>query len=179
MSADVSEAVEAMRGAIEWDKQRGYRMPYRVRDPLYAAIDALQEGSGALPASPSGGKGSSAAPIPTETDGPSAGQWSRERACVAAAEASRAFREWVPQTWLTLFFNAYEGQPEGYRKPLLGPASDMMVSAILLAGVPEIDAKRADELSVTITDAMANTPSMGIREANETQPNQPRDREEG
>lgn len=38
-------AVEAMRGALEWDKERGYRMPYRVRDPLYAAIDlaALQQ----------------------------------------------------------------------------------------------------------------------------------------
>lgn len=32
-------AVEAMQGALDWDKARGYRMPYRVRDPLYAAID--------------------------------------------------------------------------------------------------------------------------------------------
>lgn len=32
-------AVEALEGAIEWDKRTGYRMPYRVRDPLYAAID--------------------------------------------------------------------------------------------------------------------------------------------
>lgn len=32
-------AVEAMQGAIEWDKRTGYRMPYRVRDPIYAAID--------------------------------------------------------------------------------------------------------------------------------------------
>lgn len=38
-------AVEAMRGVIEWDKKTGYRIPYRVRDPLYAAIDlaALNE----------------------------------------------------------------------------------------------------------------------------------------
>lgn len=38
-------AVEAMQGALDWDKARGYRMPYRVRDPLYAAIDkaALQQ----------------------------------------------------------------------------------------------------------------------------------------
>ena len=32
---------EALRGALEWDKARGYRMPYRVRDPIYAALDAL------------------------------------------------------------------------------------------------------------------------------------------
>jgi len=35
------KALEAMRGAIQWDSDRGYRMPYRVRDPLYAAIDLL------------------------------------------------------------------------------------------------------------------------------------------
>lgn len=40
--AEVEGAVmEALRGALEWDKARGYRMPYRVRDPIYAALDAL------------------------------------------------------------------------------------------------------------------------------------------
>ncbi|MGX1693182.1 hypothetical protein [Brevundimonas naejangsanensis] len=37
--------VDAVRGVLAWDKARGYRMPYRVRDPLCAAIDlaALQQ----------------------------------------------------------------------------------------------------------------------------------------
>jgi Lar family restriction alleviation protein len=35
------EVEEALRGALEWDKARGYRMPYRVRDPIYAALDKL------------------------------------------------------------------------------------------------------------------------------------------
>lgn len=30
--------VEAMQGAIDWDKGTGYRTPYRVRCPIYAAI---------------------------------------------------------------------------------------------------------------------------------------------
>lgn len=36
--------VAALQGALEWDKARGYRMPYRVRDPIYAALDAIAKG---------------------------------------------------------------------------------------------------------------------------------------
>lgn len=55
LTAETDAAVEAMRGAIEWDKARGYRMPYRVRDPLYAAIDRLASQSTA----PTRGEGES------------------------------------------------------------------------------------------------------------------------
>lgn len=64
MSADVSEAVEALIGRA---LKRAPVMPNpNDRKLVYALVDALQEGAGALPASPSGGQGSSAAPIPTE-----------------------------------------------------------------------------------------------------------------
>jgi hypothetical protein len=39
MAEALEKASEAMAEAIQWDKARGFRMPYRVRDPLFAAID--------------------------------------------------------------------------------------------------------------------------------------------
>jgi len=38
----VRKAVLAMEATIVWDKERKYKMPYRVRDPLYAACAALR-----------------------------------------------------------------------------------------------------------------------------------------
>jgi hypothetical protein len=34
--------------------------------------------------------------------------WNRATACEAAADASSAFRQWVPQQWLDFFFKFYE-----------------------------------------------------------------------
>lgn len=39
--AGTEDLEAALRGALEWDKARGYRMPYRVRDPIYAALKRL------------------------------------------------------------------------------------------------------------------------------------------
>jgi hypothetical protein len=41
--AQLAKAKEAVQAAIDWDKARGYRMPYRVRDPLYAALQQAGE----------------------------------------------------------------------------------------------------------------------------------------
>lgn len=82
MSAAVSEApADIIRRWANWiidesadrddvsDHDAGKRKVRAERDLI---LTALQQGSGALPASPSGGQGSSAAPIPTEGEGPSA-----------------------------------------------------------------------------------------------------------
>lgn len=36
------EAVEAVKGVIEWDKRRGFPIPYKVRDPLHAFLSSKE-----------------------------------------------------------------------------------------------------------------------------------------
>ena len=42
----MQQAVEALAGAIEWDCARDFPVPYRVRDPLSAALASLRERAG-------------------------------------------------------------------------------------------------------------------------------------
>lgn len=42
----MQQAVEAIAGAIEWDCARDFPVPYRVRDPLRAALASLRERQG-------------------------------------------------------------------------------------------------------------------------------------
>lgn len=47
--AAMQMALEALEGAVAWDKSRNFIVPYKVRDPIHAAIAALRA-SLALPA---------------------------------------------------------------------------------------------------------------------------------
>ena len=46
----MQQAVDALAGAIEWDRARDFAVPYRVRDPLSAALASLRERLGAAAA---------------------------------------------------------------------------------------------------------------------------------
>ena len=38
----IKQAIEALDNALEWDFKRNYVMPYKVRDPMFAALAALR-----------------------------------------------------------------------------------------------------------------------------------------
>lgn len=38
----LAEAVGAIKGVIEWDKRRGFPIPYKVRDPLHAFLSSKE-----------------------------------------------------------------------------------------------------------------------------------------
>lgn len=43
MTPTQQQALEALEAVIAWDAQRGYIVPYKVRDPVHAAILALEK----------------------------------------------------------------------------------------------------------------------------------------
>jgi len=164
MSADVSEAVRRTINTLNPSLGE-----IRVSVPaMVLALEqfatALQEGSGALPASLSGGQGSSPSAIPTEPMEPLLADL--ERKALAA----------TPGPWEV---SEEEGWDEAWCDwHSVGPLS--LKGGKLSADTAFIAAANPATVLKIIAAVRASEVGMEARQSrNETQPNQPRDREEG